>query len=309
LNEKRGQIAHLDKDPSNWAEDNLAFMCLDHHTLFDSKTSQHKNYTMQEVKTARRKLYETIALGKHRVGATSHAVYAPGVVAGRRFFEQRRGLPDTKTLKEIWAKPHWRILICPNEFMEAQFRDLSSCRRFVRQHAVRWHPLEDYPEETLASVEEDPSGQWVTGEVNRPGLHAKLELWTLFRSGQFVHNRALPDVPQLESNVHILEVRRVVAQVFEFARRMAHAGVLSHEATINVELQRIDGRGLFVPDCNESYWCKRHDIVVQRQVGSEDLAVQSRDLSMGVALDIYKGFGCKDPPRALLVQDLDREPH
>jgi hypothetical protein len=33
LNEKRGQLAHLDKDPSNDAEDNLAFMCLDHHTL------------------------------------------------------------------------------------------------------------------------------------------------------------------------------------------------------------------------------------------------------------------------------------
>jgi hypothetical protein len=42
LSEKLGQIAHLDKDPSNAAEDNLAFMCLTHHALYDSKTSQHK---------------------------------------------------------------------------------------------------------------------------------------------------------------------------------------------------------------------------------------------------------------------------
>jgi hypothetical protein len=65
LDEKIGQIAHLDKDPSNYAEDNLAFMCLEHHTLFDSTTSQHKNYTLREVKTARRKLYEAITQRKH----------------------------------------------------------------------------------------------------------------------------------------------------------------------------------------------------------------------------------------------------
>ncbi len=56
LNEKKGQIAHLDKNPSNFAEDNLALLCLDHHTLYDSKTSQHKNYTIHEVKAARDRL-------------------------------------------------------------------------------------------------------------------------------------------------------------------------------------------------------------------------------------------------------------
>lgn len=65
LTEKRGQVAHLDKDPSNDAEDNLAFLCLDHHTLFDSRTSQHKNYTAQEVKAARDTLYEAIDQGRH----------------------------------------------------------------------------------------------------------------------------------------------------------------------------------------------------------------------------------------------------
>src|ERR1039457_7517694 len=42
LEEKHGQIAHLDGDRTNRAEDNLAWMCLPHHSLFDSKTSQHK---------------------------------------------------------------------------------------------------------------------------------------------------------------------------------------------------------------------------------------------------------------------------
>jgi len=65
LAEKLGQIAHLDQNPSNFDEDNLAFMYLDHHTLFDSKTSQHKNFTVKEVKVTRKRLREAILQGKH----------------------------------------------------------------------------------------------------------------------------------------------------------------------------------------------------------------------------------------------------
>ena len=61
LSEKRGQIAHLDQNPSNFAEDNLAFVCLDHHSLYDSTTRQHKNYTIAEVKGARADLYKAIS--------------------------------------------------------------------------------------------------------------------------------------------------------------------------------------------------------------------------------------------------------
>ena len=64
LTEKVGQIAHLDGDRTNGAEDNLAWMCMPHHSVYDSTTSQHKNYTLAEVKTLRTKLYETIERGE-----------------------------------------------------------------------------------------------------------------------------------------------------------------------------------------------------------------------------------------------------
>jgi hypothetical protein len=72
LSEKNGQIAHLDQDPSNSAEDNLAFLCLDHHSEFDSKTKQHKNYTIHEVKAARQTLYAAIASGRHTSSKNNH---------------------------------------------------------------------------------------------------------------------------------------------------------------------------------------------------------------------------------------------
>lgn len=41
-------------------------MCLPHHSLFDSKTSQHKNYSLAEVKAARRNLYAAVQKGRHQ---------------------------------------------------------------------------------------------------------------------------------------------------------------------------------------------------------------------------------------------------
>lgn len=60
---KSGQIAHLDKDNSNNSEDNLAFICLNHHDEYDSSSSQRKNFTIGEVKIFRDELYVAVASG------------------------------------------------------------------------------------------------------------------------------------------------------------------------------------------------------------------------------------------------------
>ena len=73
LSEKHGQIAHLDGDPANVAEDNLAWLCLEHHSKYNSTTSQHKNYTMAEVKSARTRLYKAIENDEHLTGGKGAA--------------------------------------------------------------------------------------------------------------------------------------------------------------------------------------------------------------------------------------------
>ena len=61
FNEKIGQIAHIDKNRTNDSLDNLAWLCFEHHSLYDSSTSQHKNYQPTEVKRYRDNLYAAIA--------------------------------------------------------------------------------------------------------------------------------------------------------------------------------------------------------------------------------------------------------
>lgn len=54
---KKGQIAHLDGDRTNNSNENLAFLCLEHHDEFDSTTSQSKGLLVSEVKKYREELY------------------------------------------------------------------------------------------------------------------------------------------------------------------------------------------------------------------------------------------------------------
>ena len=60
FSEKRGQIAHLNRDSSNYCDENLAFLCLPHHDEYDSCTSQSKGLTIDELKYHRKNLYESL---------------------------------------------------------------------------------------------------------------------------------------------------------------------------------------------------------------------------------------------------------
>jgi hypothetical protein len=70
LEVKYGQIAHLDGDPSNNAIANLAFMCLEHHAMFDSRSTQVRRITIPEAKRYRSDLEGHLSrVHRHLVGA------------------------------------------------------------------------------------------------------------------------------------------------------------------------------------------------------------------------------------------------
>ncbi len=54
----KGQIAHLDQNNENNAEDNLCFLCLDHHDQYDGTTRLAKGLKESEVRSWRDQLYK-----------------------------------------------------------------------------------------------------------------------------------------------------------------------------------------------------------------------------------------------------------
>lgn len=54
---KKGQLAHLDGDNTNFAEENLVFLCLEHHDEYDTVPRLTKKLREAEVKKWREDLY------------------------------------------------------------------------------------------------------------------------------------------------------------------------------------------------------------------------------------------------------------
>ena len=59
---RKGQIAHINGDRSDAREANLAWLCLEHHSEFDSKTSQTKNWTPSELRRWKARVEELMSL-------------------------------------------------------------------------------------------------------------------------------------------------------------------------------------------------------------------------------------------------------
>jgi hypothetical protein len=92
---KEGQIAHIDRDPSNTAEDNLVYLCLPHHDDYDTERRQTKNLTHREVETARDRLYESIERSRDLPAGTQRPT---GIEADKRTLAEiqaaMRKVPD-----------------------------------------------------------------------------------------------------------------------------------------------------------------------------------------------------------------------
>jgi hypothetical protein len=160
LTEKVGQISHLDDNPSNGAQDNLSWMCLEHHSVYDSKTKQHKNYTVHEVKSARDKLYELVAQGKHLTPAAAQpylqaeadkkilrdflqAVPSNGSIHFVRHTDFRASfrwerLKDIEAFTERRKGPEHEFL--DPELEEARHRFMAECDLLLRALAHRTFP-------------------------------------------------------------------------------------------------------------------------------------------------------------------------
>ena len=225
------------------------------------------------------------------------------------FSEQSRRLADTEILKKIWSKPRWRIWIRQTEFKKARFRSLDHCQQFMNSSYVRvqgWFP---YPWVVPGSSQS--GDEWIGGEIDKSdGSVARTERWVLFRSAQFVHNRAFDEIPQLAGRVHVLEILDTATAAFEFAGRMARQGVLSPEAVITFELFGLDGRELTWPQdvlgardaLEQDCWCQDESFSLTRRMAPAELEARRRELALEVAWDIYSKFGWLNPPRDRLAE-------
>jgi hypothetical protein len=89
---QKGQIAHLDQNNENADEENLVFLCFNHHDEYDGKTSQSKGLRQDEIRAWRNELYREL---ENRFRASREKVLRLEVEnVGLRIDEDTKGILD-----------------------------------------------------------------------------------------------------------------------------------------------------------------------------------------------------------------------
>jgi hypothetical protein len=239
------------------------------------------------------------------------------------FLEQLKMLPATEVLKKLRSSGHWRFSIRPTTFERARFQSTETCRNFILNNEVRTTDGWQFPMVRNDRIVDDreyiTSERDLTGNVPFPLPH--MELWTLFRSGQFVYNLAFaedlwPGDPhrfiavQGKRYLHVRLTLKIVSCLFEFAARMAARDVLAPQAAISIELHNVDGRELTYMDperrLDETYFSRKGTITIERLLDPSELRSNARQLALNATVEILNRFGWPNPPKSLLAEDQAR---
>jgi hypothetical protein len=244
------------------------------------------------------------------IGATPNIKQAPAIVTPQDYWEERKRLPDSDLVNKIWQMPRWCIWSRPEEYKRARFRNLDHCREFVASAAVRSNARwSQYPWFSTTPEQGEESTAYDIEIVEQTIKH--FERWVLFRSGQFIHNAALDEVPQLGDRTHALEILEMTTAVFEFVGRMIDRHIIAGRVAIAFELFGVGGRQLIWPRdifhnsdrVSADAWCRDDSITIDKLFDTGVLSNSRRDLALNTALDIYSQFGWEDPPK----QELEDE--
>ena len=226
------------------------------------------------------------------------------IVTPQEYWDQRKRLPKSDLVERIWQKPNWCLWSRPEDFKKARFRDLRNCAEFVASASVRSHARwSQYP--WFAKTPDQDVESISSGIEIAEGSVKHLEQWVLFQSGQFVHNMALDEIPQLGDRTHVLEILDTTTALLEFVGKMADHKVFSDRVVVTFELKKVAGRQLTWPQdilrmedrVNDQAWSQDESIAIEKLYSAADLRTRRRSLAMDVAIEIYSQFGWNEPPK------------
>ena len=113
FSEKKGQIAHVNGKSSDARLVNLAWLCLNHHDGYDSRPSQSKGYTQNELRDCRKNLYEAVERWRQ---SGNHLVVPAGEPLQQRLRTLLRTInPEVLRLVDAGQRQIRVMVAVPNE--------------------------------------------------------------------------------------------------------------------------------------------------------------------------------------------------
>lgn len=197
---------------------------------------------------------------------------------------------STKILEKIKTRGYWHIVIRPQKFQKEHVPSLPDLVKLIEENKVS-HRGWDYPH--LTSHEMRRGLDYIQMATTFREIN---ETWRFYQSGQFAFLRGLTEdwikedkwqaqgiEPQ--NKLSILSVLYQLSEMYEFAARLAQAGVFDNILVLKVNLVSTQGRELFfwpgsgMRWLGRTYTCDIPNLPKQESYIVTDFIARSRDYS------------------------------
>ena len=215
---------------------------------------------------------------------------------------------ESAVLSKLRSRGFWRVVIRPTTFQHDRISDLDDLFPIVAKKSVQIRGW-DYPHVDHNSPPRR-GGAWVGQDCDWKG---EIEVWRLYRSGQFLHYFAIAGDWRDESSfwpapvdwkprqeLYYLDTIYSLVEIFEFATRLALSPAAAGWMRVDIELKDLAGRRLATTDSQIALHgdYQTHDAEwSHRWEGSAfDLIATPRELASTAARDLFARFGLEVSP-------------
>lgn len=211
-------------------------------------------------------------------------------------------------LEKIKAVGFLRVVIRPSRTREAL--TVTRARDIVQKASVSLRGW-DYPH--ISMRDDDRGGAETYADFTQDWCDwfHHVEFWRMYKSGQFLHYKALREDLSKDNSIPKGPVLAVgsfmytITEVTEFAHRLRAAGLYEDGATIQIDLGNTEGRMLWVEDPMRMNFVSpmttsSHSIRVERSVAAGELLLgDPKELSLSIIGEFFDAFGWT-PARAVI---------
>ena len=212
--------------------------------------------------------------------------------------------------------PHWRVTYRPSTYDEQRIPRLSECLEIVSKHRVRLRGW-DFPSIPPQNDEMEYGSRWIAAWSDFMG---HLEYWRFYQSTQFLYLGSVREVTEKEWTEKLRNTQRFsnqrdfmtsapgflsitnfiynLTEIFEFAARLAQAGVYSEPLEIAIRISGIKGfilaagPGEYWPD---AYSASEPELTYQQTLTPADLVASAADVAINCTVWFFERFGWLNP--------------
>lgn len=232
-------------------------------------------------------------------------------------------LTEKDTFEKIKERGYWQIEIRPTKFLDQRL-SLVQCKKLVELSQVQlrgWH----YPHFGVRHGDLFNANNYAESFVNH---NQHNEIWRIYQSGQFVHylsfwedwiehepyryNFTTERGSNLPNVKEVLMTLYTVTEIFLFASKLALENVFGNDLQIIIKLCNTSNRELimdqFGRDLDRQYICKIDEIEIKKNISTEDIIKNNKDLSLDTTIDIFHRFNwhLSDDTKGVLQKDQEK---